>query len=79
MCNHSNQDIPTDFLCMAAKGMHYLKVVNQSNVIYLLARGLGTMRVDGMDALIPAKRMPMGLIEYTFNFFTGNAVNKVAS
>lgn len=75
--NNYNQDVPVDFLCAAAKGMCYLKNVDRLNVIYLLAKGLGTMRIDGSDSLIPAKRMPMGLIEYMFNFFTANAINKV--
>lgn len=75
--NNYNQDVPVDFLCAAAKGMCYLKNLDQLNVIYLLAKGLGTMTIDGLDSLIPAKRMPMGLIEYMFNFFTANAINKV--
>jgi len=41
----------------------------RSNLIYLLAKSLGTVRSDNSDFLLPAKRMPMGLIEYCVNFF----------
>lgn len=35
------------------------------------------MRSDGLDSLLLAKRMPIGLIEHIVNFFTVDAVNKV--
>ena len=41
----------------------------RSNVLYNLAKALGTMRDDQTDSLLPVKRMPMGLIEHCVNFF----------
>ena len=35
----------------------------RSNVLYNLAKGMGTPRADGSDSRFPVKRMPMGLIE----------------
>ena len=37
----------------------------RSNVMYLLAKALGTTRLDGSDFLLPVSRMPIGLLEYT--------------
>ena len=41
-------------------------------VCYSLVKALGTMRPDNSDSLMPVKHMPMGLIEYTVNFFTAS-------
>ena len=49
-------------------GMDHLQACCHSNVIYLLAKSLGTLRPGRSDSLLPAKRMPMGLIEYCVNF-----------
>ena len=35
------------------------------------------MRQDGTDSLMPARRMPMGLVEYLVNFFTADNLSKV--
>ena len=58
-------DIPLDFLTLAVAGMKNLQVAGRSNVIYLLAKAVGTRRADNADTLLPVRRMPMGLIEYT--------------
>ena len=73
----SMQEVPKDFLHLAAKGMQNLRNAGRSNSIYLLAKALGTMRKDGSDSLLPVKRMPMGLIEYAVAFFTASSVQKV--
>ena len=57
--------------------MIHLKHCHRSNVIYLLAKALGTMRPDQSDSLLPAKRMPMGLIEYSAKFFTASSTRQV--
>ena len=77
--SNTNCTIPSDFLALAITGMEHLKSANRSNVIYELAKGLGTMRPDESDSLFPTKRMPMGLIEYNINFFTSSAINQVSS
>ena len=73
-----NIKVPSDFLELAAAGMVHLLDCNRANVIYLLARALGSMRADESDSLLPAKRMPMGLIEHTINFFNAEHVNEVS-
>ena len=61
--------VPEDFLILAAKAMSQLKKNKRSNIIYNLAKGLGTPRLHGNDSMFPTKRMPMGLVEYVINFF----------
>ena len=73
----SAHDVPSDFLRLAAMGMLNLRSAGRYNVIYLLAKAVGTMRVDDSDTLLPVKRMPMGLIEYVISFFTASSVQKV--
>lgn len=75
--SNTNCSVPGDFLVLAIKAMEHLKATGRCNVIYKLAKGLGTMRPDGSDSLFPATRMPMGLIEYNVNFFTSSAINQV--
>ena len=41
-----------------------------SNILYNLAKGLGTPRTDGSDSRFHVKRMPIGLIEYTAKLFS---------
>ena len=70
----SNSDvvIPDDFLVLAQSAMEHLKLCGRSNVLYQLAKALGTKREDHSDSLLHAKRMPMGLIEHCVNFFCSN-------
>ena len=69
--------LPSNFLELVVKGMKRLHDGGRSNVIYLLAKALGTTRSDGSDSLLPVSRMPMGLLEYMVNFFTASSTNKV--
>ena len=64
----SKYSIPGDFLELVANGMAHLRDCNCCNVIYLMCQALGTMKPDQSDTLLPAKRMPMGLIEYMVKF-----------
>ena len=73
----SQMSVPSDFLELANHGMHHLKEHGRSNLIYQLARCVGTMRADGSDSLLPVKRMPTGLIEYAVNFFNARIGTKV--
>ena len=66
---------PADFVELAVKGMERSYGAGRSNVIYLLAKALGTVRPDGSDSLLPVSRMPMGLLEYIVNFFTASSTN----
>ena len=73
-----NIKVPTDFLQLTAAGKVHLLQCNRSNVIYLLAQAIGCTRADESDSLLLAKRMPMGLIEHTVNFFIAEHVNEVS-
>lgn len=70
--------VPGDFLVVAGTAMAHLAGNSRSNVLYSLAKGIGTMREDNSDSLFPVKRMPMGLVEYTANFFTAENLNQVS-
>lgn len=69
--------IPQDFLKLVLRGMQQLHAGGRSNIIYNLAKALGTLRSDGATSLMPVHRMPVGLIEYAVNFFTASSVQKV--
>ena len=69
--------VADDFLFLVAHGIQHLHQQKRSNVIYSLAKAVGTMRPDGSDSLLPVKRMPMGLIEYAVMFFTASSIQKV--
>ena len=73
----STPTIPPDFLVLVSDGMQRLHASKRSNVIYLLAKALGTLRSDGSESLMPVNKMPMGLLEYTVNFFTASSIQKV--
>ena len=70
--------VPDDFIILAAKAMLQLKSSNRSNVIYNLAKAIGTVREDKSDSRLPTKRMPMGLMEYITIFFAADTVQSVS-
>ena len=49
--------------------MAHLRHSGRNNVLYQLAKDLGTMRADESDYRFSAKWMPMGLVEYVADFF----------
>ena len=59
---------PTDFLQLVVQGMEQLCIAGRTNVIYSLAKGLGTIREGSTESLLPTGRMPMGMIEDIINF-----------
>ena len=61
--------VPKDFVAVAARAMLQLKINGRSNILYNLAKAIGTIREDGSDSRFPTKRMPMGLVEYIASFF----------
>ena len=69
--------MPEDFLELVACAVQHTRKCGRTNVIYNLSKALGTMRGDGSDSLLPARRMPMGLIEYTAAFFAASSIHKV--
>ena len=61
--------VPKDFLCLAANAMVQLSEGGRTNVLYNLAKRIGTMRPGTKVSRFPVMRMPMGLVEYTAHFF----------
>ena len=57
--------------------MKQLQEVGRTNILYALAKGLGTLRSCGTDSLFPSKRMIAGLFEYCANFFSSVNVAQV--
>jgi len=51
-----------NFIQFSVNGMNHLKQCNCSNY-YLLSKSLDNLTPDGSDSLLPAKKMPMGLIK----------------
>ena len=71
--------MPQDFLQLVASCLNNLHDHKRSNVIYFLAKGIGTLRSDGSDTVFPLKRMPFGLVEYAANFFVAKSLQQVCS
>ena len=71
--------MPDGYLEYSANAMANLRHNSRSNVLYNLAKGLGTLRADGSDSRFPVKRMPMGLIEYLASFFSCDNLQSVST
>jgi len=69
--------VPDDFLCHAANAMLQLRQNKRTNVLYNLAKGMGTLREDKTDSRFPIKRMPMGLVEYAASYFASDNLQEV--
>ena len=70
-------EVPDDFLVFASKAMLHLHQSKRSNVVYKICKGIGELRHDQSDSRFPAKRMPMGLLEYMTAFFASDDMKKV--
>lgn len=69
--------LPDDYLLYSCKAMLQLSQNGRSNVLYKLAKGIGTDRADGTDSCFPCKRMPIGLLEYMVDFFSCHSIQEV--
>lgn len=76
-CRATGVSVPDDFLSLSIKAMVQLKRSYRGNVVYNLAKGLGTPRPDGSDSRFPTMVMPMGLVEHITNFFVADTVQQV--
>ena len=59
---NSHTSLPHDFLKLSMLAMERLKKASHKNVIYLLAKALGTTHHNGSYSLLPLSRMPLGLL-----------------
>ena len=71
--------IPVDFLQLSLIAIRHLNQCGRSNVVYGVAKAIGTMRPDRSDSRLPARRMPMGLLEYMVKFYNSNTYVKVGN
>ena len=69
--------VPEDFLFYATNAMLRLSDGSRTNVLYNLAKGIGTLRPDKKDSRFPIKQMPMGLVEYLAQFFAVDNLQQV--
>ena len=69
--------IPSDFLRLTISASEHLLMCGRSNVVYGLAKAIGTERADKSNSRLPAKRMPMGLLEHMVNFYNADSYTKV--
>ena len=69
--------VPSDFVDLCCKGIHVLYQNEKDNILYYLAKGLGTSRADGTGPRLPIDRMPFGLLSYNIRYFALDYVNKV--
>ena len=65
--------VPTDYLHYSLAAMQNLMENGRHNVLYGLARGLGTVREEGGDSIFPCKKVVTGLIEYSVDFFNSGS------
>ena len=70
-------NVPQDYLELSVQAMLHLKQCDRSNILYSLAKGLGTLRPDGSDSKFPTKRMPAGLLQYMVEFFAADNLSQV--
>lgn len=76
-CNYGVHINP-DFLQLSLNASHYLKQCKRENVVYGVAKAVGRMCPDDSDSRLPAKRMPMGLLEHIIlNFFNADSYSQV--
>lgn len=72
-----NVRIGADFLELVVNASEHLHQCGRSNVVYGVAKAIGRKRPDGSDSRLPAKRMPMGLLEHMVNFYNADSYPKV--
>ena len=72
-----NVFVPADFLQLLINSMDHLQQSGRSNIFYQLAVASGTLRPDGSDSMLPARRVPTGLIEYCSIFYSTHGTRQV--
>lgn len=60
--------VPNDLLDNAASAMQRLSDGGRTNVLYNLAKGMGTPQPDQSDSHFLIKQTPLGLVEYIAQF-----------
>lgn len=73
IADQSGVSVPDDYLKLSLDGMKQLKTNGRRNLLYGLAKGLGTVRSDGTDSVFPTRKVVCGLLEYSVEFFNSNS------
>ncbi len=74
---HYERVYPSDYLILSLEAMVQLDRGGRTNVMYNLAKAIGTKRPNSQESRLPVSRMPMGLIEYCSNFFCSSDMQQV--
>lgn len=69
--------IPPNFVELCCKAFKELLDSGKDNIVYHLAKGLGTKRPDGCGPRLPTDRMPFGLLSYNIRYFSSDSVNNL--
>ena len=69
--------VPSDFIDLCCKGISVLHQNGKDNILYYLAKGLGTPRADKTGPRLPLNKMPFGLVSYNIRYFALDSVNNV--
>ncbi len=69
---------PSNFAEIASNAMVILQEHNKPNIVYNLAKCLGTYRPGTTATIMPINRMPFGLLEYQIQFFSCTNTSQVA-
>ncbi|CAB3984203.1 Hypothetical predicted protein [Paramuricea clavata] len=69
--------VPSDFVGLCCTALKILHENGKQNIIYHLARGLGTQRADGSGPRLPIDWMPFGLLSYNIQYFSSDTVNNL--
>ena len=69
--------IRSDFLQLTIDASEHLLKYGRSSDVDGVAKAIGTKRTDKSDCRLPAKRMPVGLLEHMVNFYNADSYTKV--
>ena len=67
----------SNFPQLSLSEMKKLQDLDKSNTVYNLSKVISESRPDGSNSLMPLKRMPFGMIQFTVDFFASTNVNQV--
>lgn len=78
VCKESNmKQQPNTFVTLSIQSMTTLEKKGKPNLLFDLAKCLGTTRPNSDETLLPMNRMPFGLIQHQLQFFSATDVRQV--
>ena len=67
--------VPEDYLRLSLCALKNFEAHGKLNIVYELAKGLGTMRPNQSDTCFPMTRMPFGMMDYMAAFFNSTPIS----